>query len=144
MKIIVNSEEVKEELKSYLKFLNNFSIKKISINGKDTLFANNEKNVLKDISKRKTFKLKKFDFNYKIFVDEEISYCEMKTKDEKEFKKVKKYVTYLRYFYIKSNLSKKSSMNFNGETLIGKKGFYTPVEDKFSRAYTALLLCDIT
>lgn len=143
MKIYLKNKTLKNEVESYIKYISNFKITNIQIDKKDKLYINNYKNKLLNISKRKQYKFKPFNFNYNIIIDKKLSYMKIVTENEKEYIKLLKYIITLYFFFIKFKFSKKSSMIIDGKTITNKTGFVLPIRKERELGYECFRLANI-
>lgn len=153
MKIIVADECIKKEIQSYINYLNTFTIKlnlkgrsKVSISKKTypvytvrrgTLYVTH-KPLFVDISTKKIFKLRKFNFKYDIIVDSSIRSCMFVLEDQREFKRFSNYVSYLKMFHVECKLSSKSSVVVDGETFTNIKTYIRPLRHENDEGYAYL------
>ena len=90
------------------------------------------------------YKLKKFNFKFKIHVDNSLTYPAIKTSTEKEYNNVLKYLAFLQHFSVYFNLSKKSSFVIDGEIITNRKGYVLPMRTQYEQGYFLLIMANIS
>ena len=143
MKITVKTEQERKILKDYLEYLNQFSLRKIKVTGKRDVLKVISNRTDVDISKRKSYKLKKFNFKFKIHVDDSLTYPDIKTSTEKEYNDFLKYLAFLKRFRIQFKFCKKSSFVVDGETITNRKGYVYPMRTETDGGYGLLMLANV-
>ena len=138
MKIQVKNEKARKELKAFLNFYNRLSIKSINVKKHDMLGAFEGHPTMCDLSSRKSYSFRKFNFKHRIYINPSVTYVEIKTNSPEEFADLAEFLAYFADLKVVFNLSKDSSMIFDGEKITNRKGTAFPMRDKTDAGYGLL------
>jgi len=159
MKIVVANEEIKNQIQSYIDYINSFTIK-LNIKGRDKVYITSKsypiyivtkhnriiryKPIYKDISKKTSFRLRQFRFDYTIEIISEVRSCDVIIVDEKEYRAFRRYTNYLSLFHVKCKLSSKSTVMVDGDVYTDSTIYLKPLRHEFDEGYAYLTNAEVS